>query len=68
MEGGFSGGSSENCAQSVNAAANVSFSCDQRGYKYKVRFKRILRSTNQNDILIRDSVVEAFVQNIDTYR
>ena len=34
-------------------------------YYFKlVRFKRILYSTNQNDILIRDSVIEVFVQFI----
>ena len=31
-------------------------------------FKRILHYTNQNDIFIRDSVIEAFVQNVDIHR
>ena len=32
-----------------------------------LRFKRILHSTNQNNILIRDPVIELFVQSIDIH-
>ena len=37
-------------------------------YLKQVHFERILHSTNQKDILIRDSEIAAFVQNIDLYR
>ena len=37
-------------------------------YFKPVHFEIILHSTYQKDIIIRDSEIEAFVQNIDIYR